>query len=67
MELFKEFTEKLSMIDIEKPDFKNTTKVHDWRNYIPYDWQINWNQFTQRERQIMAVMAQSSADIEEWD
>lgn len=58
---------QISMIDIENPDFKNTSKVHDWRNYVPYDWQKNWEQFTERERQIIAVMAQSQADKEEWD
>lgn len=58
---------QISMIDIENPDFKNTSKVHDWRNYVPYDWQKNWEQFTERERQIIAVMAQSKADKEEWD
>jgi DNA-binding CsgD family transcriptional regulator len=55
------------MININNPDFKNAAKVHDWRNYVPCDWQKNWEQFTERERQIIAVMAQSQADKEEWD
>jgi hypothetical protein len=60
-------TVNLSMININNPDFKNAAKVHDWRNYVPCDWQKNWEQFTERERQIIAVMAQSQADKEEWD
>ena len=67
MNLFQDYTAELSMIDIENPDFKNTSKVHDWRNYVPYDWQKNWHLFTERERQIIAVMSQSQADKEEWD
>lgn len=67
MNLFKNYTSGLSMIDINNPDFKSTSRVHDWRNYVPYDWQKNWEHFTERERQIIAVMALSQADDEEWD
>jgi hypothetical protein len=41
-------TVNLSMININNPDFKNAAKVHDWRNYVPCDWQKNWEQFTQK-------------------
>jgi hypothetical protein len=67
MKLFQDYTEELSMIDIHNPDFKNKSKVHDWRNYVPYDWRNNWEQFTERERKIIAVMAQIQADKEVWD
>lgn len=65
--LFQDYTAELSMIDINNPDFENTSKVHDWRNYVPYEWQKNWKELTERERQIIVVMAQSEADQEEWD
>lgn len=67
MELFTEYTYILSSIDINNPDFENTGRIHDWRNYVPYDWQKNWNHFSERERQIICVMAQMQADREEWD
>lgn len=67
MNIFKDYITKLSMIDINNPDFENPSKTHDWRNYVPYDWQKNWTQFTEREKQIIAVMAQSNADNEDWD
>lgn len=67
MNLFKEYVEILSGININKPDFENKQKVHDWRNYVPYDWQKNWEEFTERERQIIAVMTQTQAENEEWD
>lgn len=62
--LFKEFAE---MCDIENPCFETAGKCHDWRNHIPYEWQKNWFVFTERERQIIAVMAETAADKEEWD
>lgn len=67
MNMFKDYTEQLSMIDINNPDFKNVSKTHDWRNYVPFNWQNNWEQLTERERKIIAVMSQMQADDEEWD
>ena len=67
MNLFEEYTYLLSNIDLDKPNFKNKTRKHDWRNYVPYEWQDKWVKFTERERQIIAVMAQMQADNEEWD
>jgi len=64
MNIFEKFTE---LIDIENPKFEETGKVHDWRNYVPYDWQTNWFEFSERERQIIAVMAETQADSEVWD
>lgn len=49
MDIFEEFI-KTNYIDIDRPDFDNKTKVHDWRNYVPYNWQTNWGQFTEREK-----------------
>ena len=67
MNLFQDYTAELSQIDLFYPNFKDAGRIMDWRNYVPYDWQNNWEQFTERERQIIAVMAQSQADNEEWD
>jgi hypothetical protein len=67
MDLFRDYTAELSMIDVSTPDFGKKTKVHDWRNYVPDDWQEHWEQLTERERKIIAVMAQLQADIEIWD
>lgn len=64
MNLFEKFTQ---LIDIENPDFKEKENVHDWRNYVPYEWQENWFEFTEREKQIIVVMAEAQADNEEWD
>lgn len=67
MNLFEKYTAELSNIDINNPEFNKASKVHDWRNYVPYDWQTCWLEFSERERKLMAVMAQMQADKEEWD
>jgi hypothetical protein len=64
MNLFEDF---IKHIDLNEPKFEQATKVHDWRNYVPYDWQKDWNDFTDREKKIIAVMAETQADKEEWD
>ncbi len=66
MKLFDEFMRKAA-INIVEPDFEGASEVHDWRNYVPYEWQTNWNDFSERERKIIAVMAEMQADKEEWD
>lgn len=63
MELFEDFI-KLNGININNPQFEKTQKVHDWRNYVPYNWQKNWTKFTVRERHIIAVMSQMAVDKE---
>lgn len=67
MNLFEKYTAELSNIDINNPEFNNASQVHDWRNYVPYDWRNCWFEFSERERKLMAVMAQMQADKEEWD
>lgn len=67
MDLFQYYTSELSMANIDNPDFEHKNVTHDWKNYVPYDWQKNWSEFTERERKIIAVMAQREANKEEWD
>lgn len=64
MNLFDDF---IKHIDVNNPEFDKKNKVQDWRNYVPYEWEEHWNEFTDRERKIIAVMAETQADQEEWD
>lgn len=66
MNLFKDFA-LISGIDINNPEFDKAGRIQDWRNYVPYEWQNNWDSFTDREKHIIAVMAEMQADKEEWD
>ena len=46
--------------------FENTTKVHDWRNYVQYDLKWNWSKLTTREKKIIYMMAHDISDKEVW-
>jgi hypothetical protein len=64
MNLFEKFTD---LIDINNPHWENAGTVHDWRNYVPDEWKEKWFEFSERERQIIAVMAWTQADKEEYE
>lgn len=53
--------------DINKPDFKHTTKIHDWRNYIPHEFQIIWKELPIITRFALVIMAEEQARNEDWD
>lgn len=64
MNTFDFFIESLNL---DAPNFDKAERVMDWRNYVPLDWQKHWDEFTEREKKIIATMAQMQADSEEWD
>jgi len=66
--LFKETNEIAPVgLKLEDADFTKIGRVHDWRNYVPEELQKDWNQLTERERQIIFVMADERASAEDWD
>lgn len=58
------FTAPLDFID---PNWKNTQRVHDWKNYISEELQAAWNTFTLYQKSIIAANAQEQASGEDWD
>jgi hypothetical protein len=52
---------------LDNPEFEKAGRVHDWRNYVPEEFQDAWPHLTEREKKIIVIMAQSQADREEWD
>lgn len=54
-------------LNYQNPNFNNKRRVHDWKNYVPYNWAKNWNEFTEREKKIIAILCDEQADREEWD
>jgi hypothetical protein len=50
-----------------KVDWKNTTKVHDWRNHIPYFIQEAWETFSEEQQEVFKRWAEELADREEWE
>jgi hypothetical protein len=51
----------------DPPLWKERHKVHDWRNYIPYDVRVNWGNLSQDSKNAFYYMAELQADNEEWD
>lgn len=52
---------------LQKPEFEKATKVHDWRNYVPDEFEKEWDNLTLREKQIIFVLADKQAFEEEWN
>jgi hypothetical protein len=52
--------------EIENPNFKKKSKVHDWKNYVG-DFEYFWDELTFREKQIIYVLAEQQASAEYWD
>ena len=52
--------------EVENPNFKQKSKVHDWKNYVG-DFEYFWDELTLREKQIIYVLAEQQANAEYWD
>lgn len=53
--------------DWESPDFDNTDKVHDWKNYASDRMKTYWDVFTASQKMMVAECLQDVADSEHWD
>jgi hypothetical protein len=55
------------------PDFTDGTfdapagRVHEWRNHVPHEIKTIWATLSDRERKLVAIMAERQASAEEWD
>jgi hypothetical protein len=53
--------------DVILPDWENTGRVHDWRNYISEELRHIWWTFTVDQKMAIARNADDMADRERWD
>lgn len=53
--------------DYLKPDWENTSRVHDWRNYITDQMKSQWDKFSSEQKRMIAEMADEAASGEQWD
>jgi hypothetical protein len=53
--------------DWAAPDWSNTGRVHDWKNYITDEVREMWNTFTDAQKQAIARQADKTASSEYWD
>lgn len=64
-------TAKISVTETDpeyiNPDWSNSGRVHDWRNYVNPSLRENWPTFSAAQKQILFENAQEIADREEWD
>lgn len=47
--------------------FIDKKRVHDWRNHVPEIIVSAWPELTLRERMLVAITAEASANNEDWD
>jgi hypothetical protein len=52
---------------VNDPQFENTGRVHDWRNYILDPVADRWHEFDLASRVAMYAMAEYRAGCEEWE
>jgi len=52
---------------LNKTEFENIGKVHDWRKYVSKLYQREWCNLTYREKVIIYCEAEYHASREEWD
>ena len=50
----------------DKPDWKNNTKVHDWRNYVSEEIELIWDTFSDVQKYFIYKNAENEASNEEW-
>jgi hypothetical protein len=53
--------------NLDKPEFENAGRVHDWRNHVPDDIKEVWGQLSYEAKFIAAYVADEAAGKEEWD
>lgn len=53
--------------DIPEPKWEATSRVHDWRNYVPEFVQARWDKLSNVAKICIYVMAKEQAEREEWE
>lgn len=56
---------QIERINIDNPKFKESGRIHDWRNHVPVS-EI-WNDLSDEEKKVFAFIAAVEADKEQWD
>lgn len=53
--------------DYLKPDWANTARVHDWKNYVNDELRSMWHMFSPTQKAAIARNAEDFADREDWE
>ncbi len=65
--LRKELSENFHSPDVGDDVLNDTDKTHDWRNHVPEVVASVWSELTERERILVALVAELPASSEDWD
>ena len=52
---------------INNPRWDDTTRVHDWRNYVPENVRCAWLELSEFARAAIIHITDEMANREEWD
>lgn len=66
-EEYRQMQQQRVLKECNEPHFEETTRVHDWRNYIPDEVAETWEEFPLEARLAMWMMAEKQASNEEWE
>lgn len=53
--------------EFDNPNWNKYNKIHNWKNYIPYELQQAWGSLSDETKACLKFVAQQQADNEEWD
>lgn len=51
----------------ENPNWDEKNRIHNWKNYISDDLRQYWQNFSDKEKKMIAANAEGIASNEEWD
>lgn len=67
VELDRLLAEQSQCFDLDDTTFDRKGRVCDWRNHVPEEIRDIWAVLTQRDRCLVAIVADHAASQEEWD
>lgn len=53
--------------DWENPKWDEYDKIHGWRNYASDEIKLEWGNFTDHQKKILAMSFNDTASNEHWD
>lgn len=62
-----ELYNKQALESVNNPEWSNSRRMHDWRNYISEEIKEAWYSFTETQRMMLYRQADKRADEEEYE
>lgn len=52
--------------ELDNPNWKRGLRYHNWKDYVEFEFKEVWHLLSERERTIIAYMAEQRADREDY-